>query len=132
MDDFDKMVLAVQGGNLTDFCNAPGRTGELLIHTAGRLGKVGYKMMALLLGLAQDIPNDLYLTACKRAIDISYADRVQIMANQAEICKAENDLSIYVDKISYALSGHKMHIAEEILDSCTPQMLEAANPMMLV
>jgi len=136
LDDFDATVLAIRDGNLPAFNEVykkpQDKIGELLIHAAGRPGNVGKNMTMLLLAEAQGIPNDIYLNACKRAIDIGDADRTLMMANQASNVRIENDLSVYGDIISYAMSERKQHIAREILKDCSSEHIQAADPRILV
>jgi hypothetical protein len=136
LDDFDAAVLAIQDGNLPEldkiYKNIPDRTGELLVHAAGRPGHVGTNMTLRLIAGAQGVPNDMYFEACKKAIDTGDANKVMILADQAGGCRVEDDLSLYGDMIGYAMSGHRQHIAREILAQCTPQMIKEANPRVLV
>ena len=136
MSDFDATVLAVHDGNLAAFNetykNTQDKIGELLIHAAGRPGNVGKKMTMLLLAEAQGIPNDMYLNACKRAIDTGDANRTLMMADQASEVRIENDLSVYGDMISYAMSERKQQIAREILKHCSSEHIQAADPRILI
>jgi len=136
LDDFDMAVLAIQDGSMAAFNEVykkiPEKTGELLVCAAGRPGNVGKKMTILLLEKAKGIPNDIYLQACKKAVDTGDAHRVFIMAAQAGECRIENDLSVYGDIVSHAISAKRPDIAREILNQYTPQMVEAANPHILV
>ena len=135
MSDFDMAVVAIHDGNLAEFNesykNTPDKTGELLIHAAGRPGNVGRKMTALVLAEAQGISNEMYLTACKKAIDTGDADRTLMMAEKAGVCRAGNDLSVYGDMIGYAMFENRRHIAEGILNQCSPEQIKEANPQIL-
>lgn len=136
IDDFDTAILAINDGNFQAFSeaykNTPDKFGELLIHAAGRPGTVGKKMTIKLLKDAKNVPNDLYLTACKKAIDTGDANRVYIMVNQSNGCRVTNDQSVHSDLISYAMHKKMQYIAQKVLDMCTPKTISEANPSILV
>lgn len=135
LSDFDAAVLAIQEGNLAAFNdtykNTPDKTGELLEHAAGRPGNVGKKMTIILLAEAKDIPNEMYLNACKKAIDTGDAGRTLLMAQQADACVAGLDMSLYGKMMSHALNEHMSHIANSLLDQYSPEQVKAADPSLL-
>jgi len=135
-DDFDLAVLAIRDGNLqvlTELIGKlPDKIGDLLVHSAGRPGKIGKQMTKALLEEAKGIPNELFYIACKKAIETSDTERVRMMAEKAVICRTEDDLTIFGDIISHALSTYRQLVAQGIVNLCTPNMIKAANPHVLV
>ena len=84
MSDYDKTVLAIQDGELTEFWarypKALDQADSLLVETAGRPGAVGRRMTLSILSAATNISPSAYLTACKRAVDTGDGQRVQSLA----------------------------------------------------
>ena len=93
MSDYDKTVLAIQDGELTEFWarypKALDQADSLLVETAGRPGAVGRRMTLSILSAATKISPSAYLTACKRAVDTGDGQRVQSLIEQAESCLSE-------------------------------------------
>jgi len=135
MSDFDTAVLAIHDGCLAVFRNTfqktPDKIGDLLVHAAGRPGNIGKFMVGMILSAAKGIPNEIYLNACKRAIETGDADRTVILVKKAGESRAENDLTIYGKLISHAMYTNKRNIAREILNFCTAEMIAAADPLIL-
>ena len=79
MSDYDKTVLAIQDGELTEFWarypKALDQADSLLVETAGRPGAVGRRMTLSILSAATKISPSAYLTACKRAVDTGDGQR---------------------------------------------------------
>ncbi len=132
LDDFDAATLAIQDGDLLVFCEKAERimerSGELLACAAGRPGSVGMHMTEFLLAQEPDIPDNLYLDACKNAIGIGDAGRVFLLVERAGKCSAGEDLSIYGDMVCHALREGKIHIALGVLERCGQQQVAAADP----
>ena len=134
ISDYDRAVLAVQDGDLQAFHaaypQAMERSGELLCQTAARPGAVGRKMTLLLLSDANQFDSDTYLAACKSAVDTGDAQRVLFLTEQAEHCVKDLDMSLYGEVISHAYSDKK-HLAEKLIDQCTPEQIAAASSYLL-
>ena len=60
----------------------PEEQGSLLAAAAGRPGPVGRRMAKLMLGTKSPYPEDVWLDACKRAVDTGDLQRVQMMLDQ--------------------------------------------------
>lgn len=134
ISDYDRAVLAIQDGNLEAFQSAYPKALEqadaLLIHTAGRPGTVGRKMVLVLLSNLRDITNASYLEACKKAVDTGDVERVLFFAEQAENCVKDLDLSLYGEIIGHAYSKRK-DIAEQLIKQCTAEQIAAAPAYLL-
>lgn len=117
ISDFDKAVLAIRDGELEAFKELLPKVGdhadELLAEVAGRTGNVGNKMSVCLLAEAEQFTDDAYLTASKRAVDISDTGRVRFLMEQYENHAAEPRAEYYGEVIDYACGenkamGHKL------------------------
>ena len=117
ISDFDKAVLAIRDGELEAFKELLPKVGdhadELLAEVAGRTGNVGSKMSVCLLAEAEQFTDDAYLTASKRAVDISDTGRVRFLMEQYENHAAEPRAEYYGEVIDYACGenkamGHKL------------------------
>jgi len=136
---YDMAVLAIQDGNLAVFNevykNQPDKMGDLLICAATRPGKVGLIMTGSILQELQEtegITNEAYLTACKNAIAAGNTEKTLLLVGSADKCVANLDMSLYGKIISEAISGNKNYIAHSLVQQCTPEQIQAANPYMLV
>lgn len=84
MSTADRAVLAVRDGELYAFSSLalqvmlPEEYGRLLTAAAGRPGAVGRRMTKLMLGRKAPYPEDVWLDACKRAVDTGDLQRVQM------------------------------------------------------
>ena len=85
MSTADRAVLAVRDGELYAFSSLalqvtkPEERCSLLVESAGRPGAVGRRMAKLMmLGTKSPYPEDVWLDACKRAVDTGDLQRVQI------------------------------------------------------
>ena len=85
MSTVDRAVLAVRDGELYAFSSLalqvtkPEERGSLLVSAAGRPGAVGRRMAWLMLGTKTPYQQDVWLDACKRAVDTGDLQRVQMM-----------------------------------------------------
>ena len=85
MSTVDQAVLAVRDGELYAFSSLalqvtkPEERGSLLVSAAGRPGAVGRRMARLMLGTKTPYQQDVWLDACKRAVDTGDLQRVQMM-----------------------------------------------------
>ena len=88
MSTADRAVLAIRDGELYAFSSLavqitkPEERGSLLAAAAGRPGPVGKRMARLMLGTKSPYPEDVWLDACKRAVDTGDLQRVQMMLDQ--------------------------------------------------
>jgi hypothetical protein len=135
ISDYDMAVLAIEDGNLAafhDVCrNLPNKTGDILNHTAGRPGRVGFEMTSSILAQAKELSNESYLTACKNAIATGDTERVLMMALKAEDCVSGLDMGLYGKMIGTAISEKQRHIAHELVKQCTSDQIKAAHPSVL-
>lgn len=134
MSDYDQAVLAIRDGELPAFKELypklPGHADELLVETAGRPGEAGMKMMLLLLADAEQFPEEVYRTACRRAIGISDGKKVSFLLEQADLYVEKLPLSFYGDMAVYACLEHR-NIAKEIIHKCTLEQIAAAPSQLL-
>ncbi len=86
MSTADRALLAVRDGELHAFSTLalqvtePEELSRLLVESAGRPGSVGMRMAKLMiLGVKAPYPEDVWLDACKRAVDTGDLQRVQMM-----------------------------------------------------
>ena len=83
MSTADRALLAVRDGELYAFSSLavqitkPEERGSLLAAAAGRPGPVGRRMAKLMLGTKSPYPEDVWLDACKRAVDTGDLQRGQ-------------------------------------------------------
>ena len=88
MSTADRAVLAIQDGELYAFSSMavqvtePEELGRLLVESAGRPGAVGRRMARLMLGTKSPYPEDVWLDACKRAVDTGDLQRMQMMLDR--------------------------------------------------
>ncbi len=89
MSTADRAVLAVRDGEMYAFSSLalqvtePEERYSLLVESAGRPGTVGRRMAKLMmLGAKSPYPEDVWLDACKRAVDTGDLQRVQMMLDR--------------------------------------------------
>ena len=89
MSTADRAVLAVRDGELYAFSSLalqvtePEERCSLLVESAGRPGAVGRRMAKLMmLGTKSPYPENVWLAACKRAVDTGDLQRVQMMLDR--------------------------------------------------
>lgn len=134
ISNYDMAVLAVQDGNLeafkTTYSKVPEQLGDLLIEAAGRPGGVGRTMVLLLLCDSNEFSNEEYLAACKKAVDTGDPVRVLFMAEQAETCVDNLNMSLFGEIIEYSYP-EKGYISQKLIEQCTPEQVAAASPYLL-
>ncbi len=108
MSTADRAVLAIRDGELYAFSSLaaqitkPEERGSLLAAAAGRPGPVGKRMARLMLGTKSPYPEDVWLDACKRAVDTGDLQRVQMMLDRT-LDKVDNpSLSLTGEVLRYA------------------------------
>ena len=132
MDEYDKTVLAIRDGELDAFLCSYSSTDadKLLPEAAGRPGTVGRRMTHFLLEDVKRFPEAVYISACKKAIDINDPEKVaELLANAAG--HVENlSPPFYGEMASYAFSEHR-YISKEIIRQCDNEQIAAAPPHLL-
>ena len=84
----DRAVLAIRDGELYAFSSLalqitePEERGRLLVTAAGRPGAVGRRMAKWMLGTKTPYPEEVWLDACRRAVDTGDLQRVQMMLDR--------------------------------------------------
>ena len=135
MSGYDKAVLAIQDGEMSVFQELCPKvlaehTDDLLIAAAGRPGEVGRRMMALVLANDVRFSEDVYRSACQKAVDIADADRVRLLLTAADHYVPELSPSFHGEMASYAHTDHRF-IATEIIKHCSEEQIAAAPPRLL-
>lgn len=135
ISDYDKAVLAIQDGNLEQFQETlpklQDQAGELLAEAAGRPGVVGRQMCQIMLSDVKGLSSEVYLTACKKAIDTADLERVKLFAEQAKNCVDVLDLTLHGDMICHAYGEEKKHIATALVQQCTREQIASAKSVTL-
>lgn len=135
LSDYEMAVLAIQDGDIDLFRDTytklPDRTWDLLLEAAGRPGGIGRRICYHLLGDVQDIPSELYLAACEKAIDTGDLQRAEMFAREAERCVDDLDPAIYGEMICHAYGEQKKNIANALIKQCTPEQIAAAKSITL-
>ena len=108
MSTADRAVLAVRDGELYAFSalalqvTKPEERYSLLVESAGRPGAVGRRMAKLMLGAKTPYPEDIWLDACKRAVDTGDLQRVQMMLDRTIDKVANPSPSLPGEVLQYA------------------------------
>ena len=94
MSDYDKAILAIQDGELEAFSTLCPKVlaehaDDLLTAAAGRPGNVGVRMMDLVLANDVRFSEDVYHTACQKAVDIADAVRVRLLRQMDAYCQEQ-------------------------------------------
>ena len=135
MSDYDKTVLAIQDGELTEFWarypKALDQADSLLVETAGRPGAVGRRMTLSILSAATNISPSAYLTACKRAVETGDSQRVRTMVEEAESHLSEPYPSLAGEVILHAYANDRKGIVKDLIGKCSPEQIAAAPPILL-
>jgi len=131
----DQAVLAIQEGDIPSFNDAYGKiedgVEELLVMAAGRPGTVGKKITTIILGDSETLPNEIYLEACKKAVDIADGGRVQLLMEQAQYSVENLELRLYGDVISHAYYKGHIKMAGELIHKSNELHIKASNPRIL-
>lgn len=135
ISDYDKAALAIQDGALEVFREtypkAAEQTGALLTQAAARPGMVGRQMCALLLDEAKELPGELYLDACKKAVDTADLERVKLFTGKLEHCVKDPAPSLYGELISHAYGADQRHISDALIRQAAPEQIAAAPSIAL-
>ncbi len=135
ISDYDKTVLAIRDGDVSTFKELYPKVlaehaDDLLIETAGRPGEAGVKMMAFVLSNDVRFSEEVYQSACRKAVDISDTDRTRLLLAAADHYVPELSPSFHGEVADYAWSDHR-HIAREIIKHCGEEQIAAAPPQLL-
>lgn len=134
ISDYDKTVLAIQDGDFFAFKDlypkALEQADDLLVEVAGRPGNMGGKMTLMLLADVERFSQKAYLTACKRAVDISDLSKVQTLLEQAPSHVPELEPSFYGQVVQYAYQ-ERTYMVGPLIQKATPEQIAAAPPRLL-
>ena len=137
MSTADRAVLAVRDGELYAFSSLalqvtkPEERCSLLVESAGRPGAVGRRMAKLMmLGTKSPYPEDVWLDACKRAVDTGDLQRVQMMLDRT-MDKADNPSpSLPGEVLQYAYLQNPA-MGSELIRQAAPEQVAAAPSKLL-
>ena len=136
MSTADRAVLAVRDGELYAFSSLalqgtkPEERCSLLVESAGRPGAVGRRMAKLMLGAKTPYPEDVWLDACKRAVDTGDLQRVQMMLDRT-VDKADSPSpSLPGEVLQYAYLQNPA-MGSELIRRAAPEQVAAAPSKLL-
>ena len=137
MSTADRAVLAVRDGELYVFSSLalqvtkPEERCSLLVESAGRPGAVGRRMAKLMmLGTKSPYPEDVWLDACKRAVDTGDLQRVQMMLDRT-MDKVDNPSpSLPGEVLQYAYLQNPA-MGSELIRRAAPEQVAAAPSKLL-
>ena len=136
MSTEDRAVLAVRDGELYAFSSLalqvtkPEERCSLLVESAGRPGAVGRRMAKLMLGAKTPYPEDVWLDACKRAVDTGDLQRVQMMLDRT-MDKVDNPSpSLPGEVLQYAYLQNPA-MGSELIRRAAPEQVAAAPSKLL-
>ncbi|MCQ4720428.1 ankyrin repeat domain-containing protein, partial [Flavonifractor plautii] len=93
-------------------------------------GPVGKRMARLMLGTKSPYPEDVWLDACKRAVDTGDLQRVQMMLDQTMDKVANPSPALPGEVLRYAF-GQNRAMARELIRWATPEQVAAAPSRLL-
>ena len=136
MSTADRAVLAVRDGELYAFSSLalqvtkPEERCSLLVESAGRPGAVGRRMAKLMLGAKTPYPEDVWLDACKRAVDTGDLQRVQMMLDRTMDKADSPSPSLPGEVLQYAYLQNPA-MGSELIRRAAPEQVAAAPPKLL-
>ena len=136
MSTADRAVLAVRDGELYAFSSLalqvmlPEEYGRLLTAAAGRPGAVGRRMTKLMLGRKAPYPEDVWLDACKRAVDTGDLQRVQMMLDRTMDKVDAPSPSLPGEVLQYAYLQNPA-MGSELIRRAAPEQVAAAPSKLL-
>ena len=136
MSTADRAVLAVRDGELYAFSSLalqvtkPEERCSLLVESAGRPGAVGRRMAKLMLGAKTPYPEDVWLDACKRAVDTGDLQRVQMMLDRTMDKADSPSPSLPGEVLQYAYLQNPA-MGSELIRRATPEQVAAAPSKLL-
>ena len=131
MSTADRAVLAVRDGELYAFSSLalqvtkPEERCSLLVESAGRPGAVGRRMAKLMLGAKTPYPEDVWLDACKRAVDTGDLQRVQMMLDRTVDKVATPSPSLPGEVLRYAYDKNPA-MGRDLVRWAPPEQVAAA------
>ena len=141
LDDHDRASLAIADGDVEAFRavyqKVPHAYGNLLEQAAARPDAAGRGMTDMLCAAATGVGYDMYLRACKAAVDANDAGRVLSMLSKAPDCVIDVKPDFYGDVMLHALAydekhgGQKICLAAAIAEQCAPEQIQGADPFLL-
>jgi hypothetical protein len=142
LSDRDIAVLAVHEGNTKEFAdvlpNIADIYGDLLIQAAALPSAAGREMTQLLIETAGKFDSDVYLQACKNAVDTGDFDRVVYMVSKAQGCVTDLDEKFHSEVIFHSAFNHdekhggkSEHVAVAVVEQCTPEQIQNLNPLIV-
>lgn len=136
MSTADRAVLAVRDGELYAFSSLalqvtkPEERCSLLVESAGRPGAVGRRMAKLMLGAKTPYPEDVWLDACKRAVDTGDLQRVQMMLDRTMDKADSPSPSLPGEVLQYAYLQNPA-MGSELIRQAAPEQVAAAPSKLL-
>ena len=136
MSTADRAVLAVRDGELYAFSSLalqvtePEERYSLLVESAGRPGAVGRRMTKLMLGRKAPYPEDVWLDACKRAVDTGDLQRVQMMLDRTMDKADSPSPSLPGEVLQYAYLQNPA-MGSELIRRAAPEQVAAAPSKLL-
>ena len=136
MSTADRAVLAVRDGELYAFSSLalqvtkPEERCSLLVESAGRPGAVGRRMAKLMLGAKTPYPEDVWLDACKRAVDTGDLQRVQMMLDRTMDKVANPSPSLPGEVLQYAYLQNPAMGSELIRQAALEQVAAAPSKLL--
>ena len=137
MSTADRAVLAVRDGELYVFSSLalqvtkPEERCSLLVESAGRPGAVGRRMAKLMmLGTKSPYPEDVWLDACKRAVDTGDLQRVQMMLDRTMDKVDAPSPSLPGEVLQYAYLQNPA-MGSELIRQAAPEQVAAAPSKLL-
>ena len=137
MSTADRAVLAVRDGELYVFSSLalqvtkPEERCRLLVESAGRPGAVGRRMAKLMmLGTKSPYPEDVWLDACKRAVDTGDLQRVQVMLDRTMDKADSPSPSLPGEVLQYAYLQNPA-MGSELIRQAAPEQVAAAPSKLL-
>ena len=137
MSTADRAVLAVRDGELYAFSSLalqvtkPEERCSLLVESAGRPGAVGRRMAKLMmLGTKSPYPEDVWLDACKRAVDTGDLQRVQMMLDRTMDKADSPSPSLPGEVLQYAYLQNPA-MGSELIRQAAPEQVAAAPSKLL-
>ena len=136
MSTDDRAVLAVRDGELYAFSSLalqvtkPEERCSLLVESAGRPGAVGRRMAKLMLGAKTPYPEDVWLDACKRAVDTGDLQRVQMMLDRTMDKADSPSPSLPGEVLQYAYLQNPA-MGSELIRRAAPEQVAAAPSKLL-
>ena len=136
MSTADRAVLAVRDGELYAFSSLalqvtePEERYSLLVESAGRPGAVGRRMARLMLGAKSPYPEDVWLAACKRAVDTGDLQRMQMMLDRTMDKADSPSPSLPGEVLQYAYLQNPA-MGSELIRQAAPEQVAAAPSKLL-